>query len=44
VDAGVNACVTTDYDGNPHPIEPGFDSGAYERWIYVYLPLLMKNY
>jgi hypothetical protein len=42
VDAGVNAGVTTDYDSNPRPIGTGYDIGAYERWMYVYLPLVMR--
>ncbi len=32
IDAGVNAGVTTDIDGNPRPHGGGFDLGADEYW------------
>jgi len=47
VDAGVNAGIFTDLDGNPRPAKLGFDIGAYEYQYtgpiyYVYLPLVRR--
>jgi len=43
VDAGVDADVTTDIDGDVRPLGAGFDIGA-DEWVapvtYLYLPLL----
>jgi photosystem II stability/assembly factor-like uncharacterized protein len=41
-DAGATAGVTTDYDGDPRPID-GYDIGADEFVLRCYLPLLLKN-
>lgn len=44
VDAGVNAGVTTDMDGDARPLGAGYDIGADEFIIYrLYLPLVLKN-
>ncbi len=44
IDAGVDAGVTTDIDGDARPWGEGYDIGADElRQRYVYLPLVMKN-
>ncbi|MGA9351436.1 MAG: choice-of-anchor Q domain-containing protein [Anaerolineae bacterium] len=44
IDAGVDAGVTTDIDGDARPQGAGYDIGADEfgQW-YVYLPLVVKN-
>jgi hypothetical protein len=45
VDAGVNAGVTEDIDGDPRPVDAGYDIGADElRLRYIYLPLVVKNH
>jgi fibronectin-binding autotransporter adhesin len=46
VDAGVSAGVTTDIDGDPRPMDAGYDIGADELrprpvW-FVYLPLVLR--
>ena len=43
IDRGVNAGVTTDMDGNPRPVGIGYDIGAYEYVLYLYLPLVLRN-
>ena len=46
IDAGVDAGVTTDIDGDPRPKESGYDIGADEfsqQWD-IYLPLVVKQY
>jgi len=46
IDAGVNAGVTTDIDGDFRPKEGGYDIGADEfgqQWN-IYLPLVVKHY
>lgn len=41
MDAGINAGVFTDIDGDPRPIGAGYDIGADERRIYIFLALVM---
>ncbi len=43
IDAGVNAGVTNDIDGEPRPVGAGFDIGADELDYPVYLPVVRKN-
>ena len=42
-DAGVDAGVTTDIDGDPRPIGTGYDIGADEWVIHIHLPLVIRN-
>jgi hypothetical protein len=44
IDAGVNAGVTIDIDGDPRPMGPGYDIGADEwaGWSSLYLPLVLR--
>lgn len=44
MDAGVDAGVTTDMDGDPRPVGSAPDVGADEWCRRVYLPLVMKRY
>jgi len=45
IDAGVEAGVTTDIDGDPRPQGAAPDIGADEYAIYeIYLPLVIRNY
>ncbi len=44
VDAGVNAGVTTDIDGDPRPVGAGYDIGADEISRRVYLSLVMRDF
>lgn len=43
IDAGVNAGVTIDIDGDARPIGAGYDIGADERRMYIFLPLVIKE-
>jgi len=47
IDAGVDAGVTVDIDGEPRPSDAGYDIGADEYWPagafkFVYLPLVVR--
>jgi hypothetical protein len=42
IDAGVDAGVYVDKDGNVRPSGSGFDIGAYEYWVYLFLPFIAK--
>jgi hypothetical protein len=44
IDAGVPTTVTTDIDGDLRPIGLLPDIGADERWMYAYLPLVLRGY
>jgi len=44
IDAGVNAGVTDDVDGDPRPSGAGYDIGADEYLARIHLPLVLKNY
>ena len=44
LDVGINAGVFTDIDGDPRPIGVGYDIGADEGGIYVFLPLVMTKH
>jgi len=43
IDAGVDAGVTTDIDGDPRPVGAGYDIGADEFMSRTYLPLVIKG-
>lgn len=43
IDAGVDAGVTTDMDGEPRPFGSGYDLGADEFTSDVYLPIVLKG-
>jgi hypothetical protein len=44
IDAGVNAGVTIDIDGDTRPKGAGYDIGADEFKRNIFLPLVVKNY
>jgi fibronectin-binding autotransporter adhesin len=43
IDAGVDAGVTTDIDGDTRPIGPLPDIGADERRLYIHMPLVLRG-
>jgi hypothetical protein len=43
IDAGVNAGVSADIDGDPRPLSGGYDIGSDESLQRVYLPLVVRN-
>ena len=43
LDAGPDAGLMDDIDGQPRPYGPGFDLGADEIVQEIYLPMLMRN-
>jgi hypothetical protein len=44
LDAGIDAGITTDIDGDPRPLEEGFDIGAdeFQLLFEIYLPFIAK--
>ena len=43
IDMGIDAGVTVDIDGEPRPSAAGYDLGADELWIVVYLPMVTNK-
>jgi len=44
IDAGATVSLTTDFYGDPRPVGSGYDIGADEYALHVYLPIVEKNY
>jgi fibronectin-binding autotransporter adhesin len=44
IDAGVDAGVRTDIDGDSRPQGTGYDIGADEYIAHIYLPIVLRNY
>lgn len=42
IDSGTNAGLTVDLDGQPRPMGHGYDLGAYEARLTVYLPVVLR--
>ncbi len=43
IDRGTNAGIMLDLDGQPRPMGHGYDQGAYESRLMVYLPVVVKQ-
>jgi hypothetical protein len=43
IDMGIDAGITVDIDGEPRPSGAGYDLGADELWIVVYLPMVTNK-
>ena len=43
IDNGTDLGVTMDLDGVKRPIGKGYDVGAYEAKLHIYLPLILRN-
>ena len=43
IDKGLDASISVDVDGEPRPAGAGYDLGADELWIKVYLPVVVNE-